>query len=108
VDRARAALLTLLVAVDALLLFAVPELSAPRATTVDLKPVAYLRKHLGEQRYVTLGPITPNYGSYFGVASFDVHDFPLRSTHSTCTLGSTHGPSSQGFGPVDGLQASGS
>ena len=75
-DRARAALLTLLVAVDAVVLFAVPELSAPRATTVDLTPVAYLREHLGEQRFATLGPITPNYGSYFGLASFDLHDFP--------------------------------
>ncbi len=74
--RARAALLALLVAVDALVLFAVPEFAAPRATTVDLAPVAYLRKHLGEGRFFTLGPIQPDYGSYFALASLGVDDFP--------------------------------
>ena len=74
--RARAALLTLLVAVDALVLFAVPQFSAPRRTTIDLAPVTYLRRHLGEARFFTLGPIDPNYGSYFGLASFGVDDFP--------------------------------
>jgi hypothetical protein len=46
--RTSGLLQTLLVAVDALVLFTVPELSAPRATTVDLKPIAYLRRNLGE------------------------------------------------------------
>ncbi len=75
-ERLRAALLVLVVAVDVVVLFAVPEFSAPRATTVDLAPVAYLRKHLGEGRFFTLGPIAPNYGSYFGLASFALSDFP--------------------------------
>jgi hypothetical protein len=77
--RVRAALLTLLVAVDALVLFAVPQFSAPRRTTIDLAPVTYLRRHLGESRFFTLGPIDPNYGSYFGLASFGVEDFPPES-----------------------------
>ena len=47
VARGRAALLTLIVAVDAIVLFAVPEFAAPRSTKVDLAPVAYLRRHLG-------------------------------------------------------------
>ncbi len=77
--RVRAALLALLVAVDALVLFAVPEFSAPRATTVDLAPVAYLRQHLGEARFFTLGPVQPDYGSYFGLASLAVDDFPPQA-----------------------------
>jgi hypothetical protein len=77
--RARAALLTVLVAVDALVLFAVPQLSAPRRTTLDLAPVTYLRRHLGEARFFTLGPIDPNYGSYFGLASIGVDDFPPKA-----------------------------
>lgn len=77
--RVRAALLTSLVALDALVLFAVPEFSAPHATTVDLAPVAYLRRHLGEARFFTLGPIQPDYGSYFRLASLAVDDFPPQA-----------------------------
>ena len=77
--RSRAALLTLIVAVDAIVLFAVPEFAAPRSTKVDLAPVAYLRRHLTEGRFFTLGPIAPDYGSYFGLASVSVDDFPPRA-----------------------------
>jgi hypothetical protein len=74
----RAALLTLLVAVDSLALFVVPELAAPRATRTDSGPVAYLSRHLGDQRFFTLGPIWPNYGSYFGLSELGVDDFPPK------------------------------
>jgi hypothetical protein len=77
--RVRAALLVGLVALDAVVLFAVPEFSAPRATTVDLAPVSYLRRHLGDSRFFTLGPIAPDYGSYFGLASIGVDDFPPQA-----------------------------
>ena len=74
--RARGIALALVVILDAVLLFAVPQLSAPRAVHTDLAPVAYLRRHLGHQRFYTLGPIQPNYGSYFRVASLRLDDFP--------------------------------
>ena len=74
--RLRATLLVALVAVDALALFVVPEFAAPRATQVDLSPAAFLQAHAGESRFYTLGPIAPDYGSYFGLASFGVDDFP--------------------------------
>ena len=74
--RTRGALFASIVAVDALLMFAVPDLSAPRAVRVDTAPVAYLRRHLGTGRYFTLRPIGPNYGSYFGLASVNFNDFP--------------------------------
>ena len=77
--RVRNGLLALLVAVETIVLFAVPEFSAPRATTVDLAPVTYLRQHLGEGRFFTLGPISPDYGSYFGLASIAVDDFPPKA-----------------------------
>ena len=77
--RARAGLLTLIVAVDAIVLFAVPEFAAPRSTKVDLTPVAYLHQHLNEGRFFTLGPIAPDYGSYFGLASLRIDDFPPQS-----------------------------
>ncbi len=77
--RERAALLAMLVAVDALALFVVPEFSAPRSVRIDLAPVRYLQRHLGDSRFFTLGPIQPNYGSYFGLASLNVNDFTPTS-----------------------------
>jgi hypothetical protein len=77
--RARGLALALVVVLDAVVLFAVPQLSAPRAVRTDLAPVAYLRRHLHRQRFYTLGPIQPNYGSYFRVASLRLDDFPPSS-----------------------------
>ena len=77
--RTRIVLLASLVAIDAVALFVVPELAAPRSVTVDPTPTAYLERHLGDGRFFTLGPIQPNYGSYFGLASLDINDFPPRA-----------------------------
>jgi hypothetical protein len=75
----RIRLLAALLALDALVLFAVPELSAPRRVTLDLAPIAYLKRHLGGSRFFTLGPLAPNYGSYFGLESLNVNDLPIPS-----------------------------
>jgi Bacterial membrane protein YfhO len=74
--RTRALLLALVVVGDALALFVVPEFSAPRADRVDVAPVAYLQRHLGTSRFFTLGPVAPNYGSYFRLATLNINDFP--------------------------------
>jgi hypothetical protein len=76
--RTRATLLALLVSVEAIALFVVPEFAAPRTARIDLAPVAYLRRHLGQDRFYTLGPISPDYGSYYGLASLGVDDFPPK------------------------------
>lgn len=65
-----------LVAFDALAMFVLPQFSAPRHAAIDRKPVAYLRAHLGHYRFYTLGPLAPDYGSYFGLASAAVNDLP--------------------------------
>jgi hypothetical protein len=75
--RMRAALAAALLAGDAFIMFVVPQFSAPRAVSVDTAPVAYLRQHLGLQRYFTLGPFAPNYGSYYGLASLNAVDVPV-------------------------------
>lgn len=74
--RARALLLAVLVVGDALVLSAIPEFSAPRRVQSDLAPVAFLQRHLGTSRFFTLGPLQPNYGAYFGIASLNVNDIP--------------------------------
>src|SRR6185437_2054893 len=68
-----------LVSVEAIALFVVPQFAAPRTARIDVAPVAYLRRHLGQDRFYTLGPISPDYGSYYGLASFGVDDFPPKN-----------------------------
>jgi hypothetical protein len=77
--RWRGPLVALIVAVDAIALFAVPELAAPRAIQLDTAPVAFLQRHLKTERVFGLGPLAPNYGSYFGIASLNINDIPIPS-----------------------------
>lgn len=72
--RARRLIVASVVALDALVLFAVPELSAPRNVTADHAPVAFLQRHLGLSRFATLGPLEANFGSYFGLRAVNVSD----------------------------------
>lgn len=75
--RRRVPLIALWLAVDALAMFVVPEAAAPRAVAVDNAPAAFLKRHLGNARFFTLGPLAPNYGSYFGLASLNINDIPI-------------------------------
>ena len=75
--RAAPAAAAQLVAVaDAMLLFAVPMLSGTRRAALDRAPVAFLRAHLGLQRFTTLGPLGANYGAYFRLASLNYQVLP--------------------------------
>ncbi|MGZ4807238.1 MAG: hypothetical protein ACXV5U_12730, partial [Ilumatobacteraceae bacterium] len=80
--RRRAAALLSLVAVEAALLFMLPQLSTDRMSPVDTAPVEFLRSNLGLQRFYTFGPISPNYGSYFGIASINLNDIPMPKAWS--------------------------
>jgi hypothetical protein len=83
--RLRALLATALVAGDAMLLFAIPQLSAPREVAIDTAPVQFLRQHLGTSRFFTLGPLQPNYGAYYGLASLNINDLPIPSLDADYT-----------------------
>ena len=72
--RTRRLLVTSIVSLDALVLFVLPEFSAPRGVTIDTAPAAYLQRHIGLSRFATVGPLQPNYGSYFGVRSVNTND----------------------------------
>jgi hypothetical protein len=76
-------LATLIVAVDALVLFGLPQASAPRNAEVDTAPVEFLQSHLGTSRFFTLGPLQPNYGSYYGIGSLNVNDVPVPKEFAT-------------------------
>ena len=79
----RGALLAFVATLDALALFVAPQLSAPRSVTVDGAPAAFLERHLGNSRFFTLGPLQPNYGSYYGISSLNINDIPIPSSVST-------------------------
>jgi hypothetical protein len=81
--RLRIRVASFLVVADALVLFALPQASAPRSVEVDLAPVRFLQTHLGTSRFFTLGPLQPNYGSYFGIASLNVNDLPVPSAFAS-------------------------
>lgn len=73
-SRLRTCLLVGVVAVDALGMFVVPQFSTAHPAPLHLGPVRFLQAHLGSQRFFGLGPIQPNYGSYFRLASINVND----------------------------------
>jgi hypothetical protein len=39
--------------------------------------VHFLQRHLGLSRFATLGPLQPNFGSFFGLAEINVNDLPV-------------------------------
>ena len=75
-------LLVSLVLVDSLVMFIIPQLSAPRSTTINIKPVSFLQQNLGNYRFYSMGPIMPNYGSYFDIASIDTNNEPIPKNWS--------------------------
>jgi len=82
-SRARRLMVASIISVDALVLFVLPELSAPRSVTVDTAPVAYLQRHQGLSRFATLGPLQPNYGSYFGLLALNNDDALVPTAFAT-------------------------
>jgi hypothetical protein len=65
------------VAVESVILLGFTYLSAPPPTVLQTGSVAWLQAHLGPYRFLTLGPIQPNYGSYFGIAQANINDLPV-------------------------------
>ncbi len=76
-------LLPLIILGEALVMFIAPQLSAPRQTVVDLKPVNFLQANLGNSRFYSMGYIMPNYGSYYGIASINTNNEPIAKSWHT-------------------------
>jgi len=66
-----------LIVIDSVIMFTIPTLSNPRAGDVDMSAISFLQKNIGFNRFYTLGPIQPNYGSYFGIASINHNYLPI-------------------------------
>lgn len=78
--RLASAVLVGLLPLEAIGMFVVPELSAPTGGHLDTTVVSFLRDRIGDERFATLGPFRPNYGSYFGVASLNDNDLPVSAS----------------------------
>ncbi len=70
------AVVGLAVIVEVVLAYGFTYLSAPAPQRLQTGSVGWLQAHLGTYRFVTLGPIQPNYGSYFGIAQASINDLP--------------------------------
>jgi hypothetical protein len=68
--------------VEATVLFAVPLLSAPRPEKTDTALIQYLQDHIGLDRFATLGPLQPNFGSQYDLAEINVNDLPVPKAFS--------------------------
>jgi len=68
------------IVLDVLLMFMIPQLSAPRTATLDTTPVTFLQSHVGMYRMFTLGPLQPNYNSYYDIPSINTDNLPLPKT----------------------------
>lgn len=75
------AMLLVLVAIDSILLFIIPQLSTPKIQ-IDIAPVKFIGENIDFNRYYTLSPIAPNYGSYYGIASVNQNNLPVPKTWS--------------------------
>lgn len=75
--RRRVVALGLVLAVDAAAMFAVPMLSGQRDVRIDWPAVAFLRDHVGLQRFYALGVYRPNYGAFFATPQLNYEYLPL-------------------------------
>lgn len=62
---------------EAVALYVVPQFSTDTIKDIELSSVEYLQNNLGNDRFYTLGPIEPNYGSYYEIASINNNDLPV-------------------------------
>jgi hypothetical protein len=74
--QCRGALACLLV-IDAAIMFMVPLTASVRRDQLDTAAVQFLRDHIGLSRFYSLGPIEPNYGAYFQIASINHNVEPV-------------------------------
>ena len=70
-------LMAVAISVESVALLGFTYLSAPKPTVLQTGSVAWLQAHLGAYRFATLGPIQPDYGSYYRIAQANVIDLPL-------------------------------
>lgn len=82
--------------------YMVPQLSASPRRAVDMLPVEFLQQNLGTSRFYSLGPIQPNYGSYWGISQLNVNDLPVPQKFSDVIMNDLRPPKGSPAGNVTG------
>ncbi|MHB1664287.1 MAG: hypothetical protein ACYCT7_03350 [bacterium] len=75
----RGRVIAILLIVDSMATFVIPTLANPQHGSVDMPAIHFLQKHIGLQRFYTVGPIYANLGAYFGIASINETYTPVAS-----------------------------
>lgn len=70
-------LLTGVMVAEMMFYFMLPTYFAPASIATDNAPIHFLQQHLGLDRFYTLGPIAPNWGSYYGISELNEVDLPF-------------------------------
>ena len=88
-SSSKAALVCCVIAAgESAILFTTALLSGAQQRGFDSAPVAFLQKNIGLNRFFSIGPISPNYGSYFRVASINHNYLPLAERWQEYVTGS--------------------
>jgi hypothetical protein len=74
---ARVTLVGLVLVTESVGLFLVPTLAAPTHVRVDDAPLHYLQTHQGQERFVDLSVLYPNWGSEFSLNALNAIDLPI-------------------------------
>ena len=77
--RNRMLVVAAIVIVEASVNYLIPTLGYPRHVALAEGSVTFLRSHLGLQRFISFGPIVPNYGSYYGIAALNDMELPVAN-----------------------------
>ena len=72
-----AGLVTLALVGEAFFSFGLPEIFAPYRIITDQPAITFLQKNLGLNRFVSAGPLSPNWGTYFSINQLNAHDLPF-------------------------------
>jgi hypothetical protein len=64
------------IAFNGIVLYSIPIMSGYTHTRLDVEGVSFLKTHLKLDRFYTLGPISPNYAAFFGIASVNSDYLP--------------------------------
>ena len=75
--RRCAEMIVLLLCVDSCIAFSLPIYSGGRDVVKQESGVAFLQVHTALQRIYSLGPLAPNYGSYFRIAQINHNYLPV-------------------------------
>lgn len=81
--RAFAMVAVAVMALESVTYYAVPTFRSPVSITLANTSLNYLQQHEGLGRFISLGPLDPNWGSQYGLNEINAIDLPLPLNFST-------------------------